>query len=74
MKGAHCPRKEEILSGRNLKFRIFDVAGLFVFLLKRKVDGYLGAILVSGQGIGAWIGGDWTIQKGEKNGFVFSCS
>ncbi len=45
---------------------IFNVAGLLVFLLKGKVDWYTGSILASGQGIGAWIGSYWAIQKGEK--------
>jgi hypothetical protein len=45
---------------------VFNMAGVLVSLLYGKIDWLAGAVLASGQGIGAWIGSHLAIQKGEK--------
>jgi uncharacterized membrane protein YfcA len=44
----------------------YTVIALGIFIMKGKVDWYLGPTLAVGNACGAWLGSHWAVAKGEK--------
>lgn len=44
----------------------YTVVALGIFIMKGKVNWYLGPTLAVGNACGAWVGSHWAVEKGEK--------